>query len=72
MGVDEGDNELCEVVTSVTGLWLCRCDGGGGREVAWIAGGTLSGVDFKVVECPELGNGEWGGCVGCAVCGWCR
>jgi len=72
VGVDERDDELCEVVASVTGLWLCRCDGGGEREVAWTAGGALSGVDFEVVECPKLGDGKWRGCVGRAVRRWCR
>ena len=69
MGVDEGDDELCEVVASVAGLRLWRCDGGGGREAARAAGGALSGVDFEVVEGPELGDGEGGGCRGCAVRG---
>jgi hypothetical protein len=69
VGVDEGDDELGEVVAGVAGMWLWRCNGGGGREVAWATGSALSGVDFKVVERPELGDGEGGRYVGCVGCG---
>lgn len=67
MSVGESDDKLREVVASVAGLWLWRRDGGGGGEIAWAASGALSGVDFEIVEGPELGDGEGWGYSGCAV-----
>jgi len=69
VSVDEGDDELCQVVASVASLWLWSRDGGGGGEVARAAGGALSGVDFEVVEGPELGDGKGGRYNRCAVRG---